>query len=131
MVWGSLQSRPQILMFSPHAPHQWPILAAPSPPSPCTVHQISAPAPQCTSLVIVRRVCVPPMNTHRSTRLDSRSIIIKHSSTPLLPLSPPQHLLPSAHCAQGHSFPIVSFRAHPPFITCTHTPHFIYILPEA
>ena len=36
-----------------------------------------------------------------------------------------------ALCAPGHSFPIVSFRAHTPFITCTHTPHSISILPEA
>ena len=101
------------------------------PPCPSTAPKITARAPQFTTPVYVRPVWVLPSETHRSIPSHPYSTPKQPPAPPFTPLSPPQHPLPSALCAQGHSFPILSFRAHPPFITCMHTPHSIYILPES
>ena len=87
--------------------------------------------PQFTSPVFVRRMCVLPIKTHRSIPSHPYSTPKQPPCPPFTPLSPTQHTPPSALCAQGHSFLNCSFRAHPPFITCTHTPHSIHNLPEA
>ena len=101
------------------------------PPAPTQRPILYASVPQFTTPVCVHRVRLSPMDTSPLICSLPSSTICHHPPSHLTPLSPPQHPLPSVHCAQGHSFPFLSFRAHPPFTTRTHTPHSIYILPES
>ena len=67
MVGGSLQARPQIIIFPSLSPHLLHVRRRSNPPRPCAVHQFTAPVPQFIPPVYVRPVWVLPIGTPRST----------------------------------------------------------------